>query len=42
MKNKKKIFEQDWELFERGRDYNYSIDLYNTVNTNERFFRGDQ
>lgn len=33
---------EDWALFEKGRDYNYSIDLYATVNRNERFYRGDQ
>lgn len=35
-------FTEEWILYEKGRDYNYSIDLYNTVNTNERFYRGDQ
>lgn len=33
---------EDWALFEKGRDYNYSVDLYSTVNRNERFYRGDQ
>ncbi len=32
----------EWRLYEKGKEYNYSIDLYNTVNTNERFYRGDQ
>lgn len=32
----------EWQLYEKGKEYNYSIDLYNTVNTNERFYRGDQ
>ena len=35
-------FTEEWELYEKGKEYNYSIDLYNTVNTNERFYRGDQ
>lgn len=33
---------EDWALFEKGKEYNYSIDLYSTVNRNERFYRGDQ
>lgn len=35
-------YTDDWELYENGKDYNYAIDLYDTVNTNERFYRGDQ
>ncbi len=43
MKNRKnKAFTEEWELYEKGKEYNYSIDLYEKVNTNERFFRGDQ
>ncbi|MBQ9847876.1 MAG: hypothetical protein IJO64_02305 [Clostridia bacterium] len=43
MKNRKqKPFTEEWELYEKGKEYNYSINLYETVNTNERFFRGDQ
>ncbi len=38
----KKPFTEEWELFEKGKEYNYSIDLYNKVDTNERFYRGDQ
>ncbi len=37
-----KPFTEEWELYEKGKEYNYSIDLYNKVNTNERFYRGDQ
>ncbi|MBQ4649056.1 MAG: hypothetical protein IJB76_07840 [Clostridia bacterium] len=39
---KKNPCTEDWALFEEGRAYNNSIDLYNTVNRNERFYRGDQ
>lgn len=43
MKNRRqKPFTEEWELYEKGKEYNYSINLYETVNTNERFFRGDQ
>lgn len=43
MKNRRKTpFTEEWELYEKGKEYNYSINLYETVNTNERFFRGDQ
>ncbi len=42
MKQKNKPFTEEWELYEKGKEYNYSINLYETVNTNERFFRGDQ
>ena len=40
--NRKKPFTEEWELYEKGKEYNYSINLYETVNTNERFYRGDQ
>jgi hypothetical protein len=35
-------FTEEWELYEKGKEYNYSLDLYEKVNTNERFYRGDQ
>lgn len=35
-------FTEEWELYEKGKEYNYSIGLYEKVNTNERFYRGDQ
>lgn len=35
-------FTDEWTLYEKGKEYNYSIDIYNNVNTNERFYRGDQ
>lgn len=41
-KSRKKECTEDWELFEKGRDYNYALDLYATVNRNERFYRGNQ
>ncbi len=33
---------EDFRLFEEGRDYNRKIGLYENVNRNERFYRGDQ
>ena len=33
---------EDFILLEKGREYNRSIGLYDTVNRNERFYRGDQ
>ncbi|MBQ5837031.1 MAG: hypothetical protein IIW39_00020 [Clostridia bacterium] len=39
---KVKPFTEEWELYEKGKEYNYSLNLYETVNTNERFYRGDQ
>ncbi len=43
MKNKiKEMKSDDWRLLEAGRDYNRQINLYDTVNKNERFWRGDQ
>lgn len=41
-KNKKQECTEDWALFEKGREYNYALDLYATVNRNERFYRGNQ
>ncbi len=42
MKKNKNTFTEDWALFEKGREYNHSIDLYANVNRNERFYRGNQ
>ncbi len=43
MKNKfKEAVSEDWRLLEKGRDYNRCISFYETVNKNERFWRGDQ
>ncbi|MBR3837079.1 MAG: hypothetical protein IKJ74_02945 [Clostridia bacterium] len=33
---------EDFALLEKGREYNRRIGLYDTVNRNERFYRGDQ
>lgn len=33
---------EDWRLLEAGRDYNRQINYCETVNKNERFWRGDQ
>ena len=33
---------EDWKLYESGKAYNLSLDLYNKVASNERFYRGDQ
>lgn len=33
---------EDFRLLEQGREYNRQIGLYDTVNRNERFYRGDQ
>ncbi|MEG2004220.1 MAG: hypothetical protein RR057_06430, partial [Clostridia bacterium] len=35
-------FSEEWLLYEKGKEYNYSLDLYNKVAVNERFYRGDQ
>lgn len=32
----------EWELYEQGKEYNLSLDLYSKVATNERFYRGEQ
>lgn len=43
MKHKfKKTVSDDFALLEKGRDYNRAINFYETVNKNERFWRGDQ
>jgi len=42
MKKNQKPFTEEWELYEKGKEYNYSINLYENVNTFERFYRGDQ
>ena len=34
--------EDIWELYQRGIEYKNSIDLYGTVDKNERFYSGDQ
>lgn len=37
-----KAFTEEWALYEKGKEYNRSIGLYDEVDTNERFYRGDQ
>jgi len=32
----------EWQLYEKGKDYNRKINLYDTVDKNERFYSGDQ
>jgi hypothetical protein len=32
----------EWELYEKGKNYKRRIDLYETVDKNERFYSGDQ
>ena len=39
---RKNAVTEDFELLEQGRAYNRQIGLYDTVNRNERFYRGDQ
>ena len=33
---------EDWKQYQAGIDYNHKVDLYQTVNKNERFYAGDQ
>lgn len=40
--DKEEKINSDWLLFEKGKDYNRMIGLYETINKNERFWRGDQ
>ena len=42
MNENQKILTEDFRLLEQGRAYNRKISLYDTVNRNERFYRGDQ
>ena len=42
MFRKQKPYTEEWQLYEQGKEYHYSIGLYDKVNTNERFYRGDQ
>ena len=39
---KEKTQTEDFDLYERGKAYNRRIGLYETVDRNERFYRGDQ
>ena len=40
--NKRQPFTEEWQKYEKGKEYNRSIGLYGEVDTNERFYRGDQ
>ena len=42
MNTKKKTFNKAWEQYERGKEYKRRIGLYETVKTNERYYRGEQ
>lgn len=42
MFRKQQSFTEEWQLYEKGKEYHYAIGLYDRVNTNERFYRGDQ
>lgn len=42
MFRKNNKYTEEWELYEKGKEYHHSIGLYDHVNTNERFYRGDQ
>ncbi len=41
VRDEKRVSE-DWALLEKGRDYNRTLGFYETVDKNERFWRGDQ
>jgi len=42
LKGKRDFITDDFALYEKGREYNRSIGLYENINRNERFYRGDQ
>ena len=42
MFRKQNKYTEEWELYEKGKEYHHAIGLYDHVNTNERFYRGDQ
>ena len=41
-RNSKKNLTKAWEQYENGKEYKRRIGLYETVKTNERFYRGEQ
>jgi len=41
-KTNETIITQDFALYEKGKEYNRAIGHYDTVDKNERFYRGDQ
>ena len=42
MNTQKKQLNKAWEQYERGKEYKRRIGLYDTVKTNERYYRGEQ
>lgn len=42
MNTSKKHLNKAWEQYERGKEYKRRINLYETVKTNERYYRGEQ
>lgn len=42
MNSKQKTLNKAWEQYERGKEYKRRIGLYETVKTNERYYRGEQ
>jgi hypothetical protein len=42
MVTQKKNINKAWEQYERGKEYKQRINLYDTVKTNERYYRGEQ
>lgn len=42
MNTQKKNLNKAWEQYERGKDFKRRIGLYDTVKTNERYYRGEQ
>ena len=42
MPKNKRQFLDEWEEYERGKEYNARLGLFEKVSRNERFYRGDQ
>ena len=42
MNTQKKNLNKAWEQYERGKEFKRRINLYDTVKTNERYYRGEQ
>ena len=42
MNTQKKNINKAWEQYERGKEFKRRIGLYDTVKTNERYYRGEQ
>ena len=41
-KRKDQTVADDWELYEKGKEYHRALGLYEKASTNERFYKGDQ